>query len=289
MINKDDIHKKLRKGITWYRGWTEEEFLTTDPHYASVHDIDWDVSDVGPIRPNVLNTYISHIPDFDFQQFPIFTSNTYLPWWALAATFEVTSLQISWIQTRKQSTWIHRLLRYELEEVLSHEIVHLLRVPLSSTRYEEVIAYMVHGQRYRRYLGPICSQPWFVALLTVVSIMPVCLIFISGGYLLEWLIFIFLSMLISMFVGVGLSMLKIRRVYLLIGQFVRHGYSSNEARYIIHHLDDHDIDMFSDHIDTYFQYRNNVDKRQKYLNIEHTDYIRMNYILDSAQKNADDE
>ena len=87
MINKDDIHKQLRRGIHGV-GWTEDEFLTANPHYASVRDINWDVSEVGPIRLDVLNGYVSHLPDFDLSAFPIFTSNTHLPWWALAATFE---------------------------------------------------------------------------------------------------------------------------------------------------------------------------------------------------------
>ena len=102
-------------------------------------------------------------------------------------------------------------------------------------------------------------------VIDLTSILPVCLFFVSGGYLLEWLIFIFLSMLISMFVGVFLSMLKIKRVYTLIDQFKQHGYSGNQARYIVHHLDDQDIDMFSEHIDTYFQYRNNVEALQTIL------------------------
>jgi hypothetical protein len=59
---------------------------------------------------------------------------------------------------------------YAREEMIAHELIHAVRLPLRSKRFEEIIAYQTSRKRWRRFFGPIVRTPsevyvFFFALL----------------------------------------------------------------------------------------------------------------------------
>ena len=54
---------------------------------------------------------------------------------------------------------------YPRAEVLAHELVHAIRLPLHSVRFEEMLAYQTSQKLFRRLLGPIIRRPFEVYVL----------------------------------------------------------------------------------------------------------------------------
>ena len=48
---------------------------------------------------------------------------------------------------------------YSQEEVLAHELVHAMRLGFKENRFEEILAYRSSKKAFRRYLGPLFSNP----------------------------------------------------------------------------------------------------------------------------------
>lgn len=48
---------------------------------------------------------------------------------------------------------------YAREEMIAHELIHAVRLPLSSKRFEEIIAYQTSRTWWRRFFGPIIRAP----------------------------------------------------------------------------------------------------------------------------------
>lgn len=79
-----------------------------------------------------------------------------MPWEGAATWIEegqegrTCSIQIN-------TSWASRL--YPQEELIAHEMVHALRCTLDENRFEEILAYRTSKNRFRRYFGPLFSQP----------------------------------------------------------------------------------------------------------------------------------
>jgi len=67
------------------------------------------------------------------------------------------------LSPRLQTSWLGKW--YPQDEVLSHEYVHAVRLPLSSSRFEEIAAYQTSKNPIRRFLGPIIRRPSEVYVL----------------------------------------------------------------------------------------------------------------------------
>lgn len=48
---------------------------------------------------------------------------------------------------------------YSLEEIISHELVHAVRSHLDEPLFEEILAFQTSTSAYRRFFGPLFSQP----------------------------------------------------------------------------------------------------------------------------------
>jgi hypothetical protein len=48
---------------------------------------------------------------------------------------------------------------YSREEMIAHELIHAVRLPLRSKRFEEIIAYQTSRKWWRRFFGPIVRTP----------------------------------------------------------------------------------------------------------------------------------
>ena len=53
---------------------------------------------------------------------------------------------------------------YSRDEMIAHELVHAIRLPLRSKRFEEIIAYQTSRSSWRRFFGPIIRSPYEVYL-----------------------------------------------------------------------------------------------------------------------------
>jgi hypothetical protein len=61
---------------------------------------------------------------------------------------------------------------YSHKEVLSHELVHAMRLGFDEERFEEILAYQTSKNKLRRYLGPLFTKPIeikFFFLLMLIS------------------------------------------------------------------------------------------------------------------------
>lgn len=56
---------------------------------------------------------------------------------------------------------------YRRQEIIAHELIHLIRQELDDGSYEEFLAYDIDTSSYRRILGPIFSSPWSASLLVL--------------------------------------------------------------------------------------------------------------------------
>lgn len=69
------------------------------------------------------------------------------------------------ISPRLQSFLLRKF--YAKEEVISHELIHAMRLPLHSSRFEEIIAFHTSHNPFRRYFGPLFRHPYEVYVLFV--------------------------------------------------------------------------------------------------------------------------
>src|SRR5579862_5468360 len=73
------------------------------------------------------------------------------------------------LSPRLKTSWLGKW--YSQDEVLAHECVHAVRLPLSSSRFEEIAAYQTSTNPLRRFLGPIFRRPSEVYVLLVAIVL----------------------------------------------------------------------------------------------------------------------
>jgi hypothetical protein len=67
------------------------------------------------------------------------------------------------VSPRLRTSWLRKW--YTREEVVAHELVHAMRLPLNSPRFEEITAYQTSPNLFRRSLGPLIRYPYEVYIL----------------------------------------------------------------------------------------------------------------------------
>nr|QRZ58766.1 Gsp-co-occurring protein 16 [Malawimonas jakobiformis] len=132
-------------------GFTAQELIPT-AHLAAVM--------------NTLQVY-DVSPDWVFG----FYSKKNIPLFAAACSWEFP--QIAFIQLHP---WLRKgatLLQFDRTELIAHEIVHIVRGPLNSSRFEELLAYSLSPSRFRRWISPVLQQPNDAALFAVLAMLSV--------------------------------------------------------------------------------------------------------------------
>jgi hypothetical protein len=86
-----------------------------------------------------------------------FSSKGLLPWEGAATWIEESEEcgRISSIQL-KSSLLAHL---YPRAEVIAHEMVHAMRLMFEESRFEEILAFRTSKNRFRRFFGPLFTQP----------------------------------------------------------------------------------------------------------------------------------
>ena len=91
------------------------------------------------------------------------------PWEAAAAWIEEDPQIGRRVSIQIKNSFLSRF--YPLEETVAHEMVHAMRLMFDERRFEEILAFRTSKNRFRRYFGPLFSQPrealGFVLLLAV--------------------------------------------------------------------------------------------------------------------------
>ncbi len=91
------------------------------------------------------------------------------PWEAAAAWIEEDPQTGRRVSIQIKNFFLSRF--YPLEETIAHEMVHAMRLTFDERRFEEILAFRTSKNSFRRYFGPLFSQPrealGFVLLLAV--------------------------------------------------------------------------------------------------------------------------
>lgn len=95
------------------------------------------------------------------------------------------------ISPRLKKSFLRRW--YPKEEVIAHELIHAVRMPLHSLRFEEIIAYHTSQNPVRKYLGPLVRRPYevYVLLSTLVISWAALLWGVSFFLFLPWAVCLF--------------------------------------------------------------------------------------------------
>lgn len=80
-----------------------------------------------------------------------------LPWEGAASWIEDHGNGTRLVSIQIKSTFLSRL--YPREELISHELVHAMRLMFEESRFEEILAYRTSKNRFRRFFGPLFSRP----------------------------------------------------------------------------------------------------------------------------------
>jgi len=169
-VDSKALIKLYRRGFLPGPNESEEAFLqrvemceeiAKDPQRAlrnlPLSDFDLCTEPLGLVEP--LN--------FTFDTLLTVRSDKRLPFWEGAATwsFELEGGgQLPILQLRKNRSYM------SLEEIVSHEAVHILRTAFDEMRFEEILAYRTSKKGWRRYFGPLFRRPresLIFALLTL--------------------------------------------------------------------------------------------------------------------------
>jgi hypothetical protein len=90
--------------------------------------------------------------------------------WAHLGAFSIAvdeSHRIPFIQIHPRFRFKPRWFFYRREEIIAHELIHLMRQGLDDGAYEEFLAYRIDSSAYRRWMGPLFSTPWSASLLVL--------------------------------------------------------------------------------------------------------------------------
>jgi hypothetical protein len=93
---------------------------------------------------------------------PVVINSRKLKPWEAATTWiqEESGVRSCFIQLRS----LKPPLFYSIEEILSHELVHAVRAHLDEPLFEEILAFRTSTSPFRRFFGPLFSQPFEATL-----------------------------------------------------------------------------------------------------------------------------
>jgi hypothetical protein len=112
------------------------------------------------------------------------------PWQGAVLWIHGAAIPLIQVSPRLKKTWLGRL--YTYEEVLAHELIHAVRLPLASSRFEEIVAYQTSRSPVRAYMGPIIRHPYEVyVLLIAVFLGWVGLLFNPYLLLIPWVVCVY--------------------------------------------------------------------------------------------------
>lgn len=86
-----------------------------------------------------------------------FEAKNLLPWEGAVTWIEENGQGVRLVSIQIKSSFMTRL--YPQDEVIAHEMVHAMRLMFEENRFEEILAFRTSKNRFRRYFGPLFTQP----------------------------------------------------------------------------------------------------------------------------------
>ena len=106
-------------------------------------------------------------------------------------TLPIIQIHPKLLTEKKKRLFTTRCFSYSLQEVLSHEFVHLVRHELFPEKeqlaFEEILAYQTSPSKLRRFLGPLFSKPQDVLWLAPLFLSPLWIAFWPDLLMVSWL------------------------------------------------------------------------------------------------------
>lgn len=141
-----------------------EEFLQGPNESDSAFAKRIQLTKVAAQNPQILGLQDVQVGKFHLPWLIYKVSNKKLAPWEAAATWviEHEGVKIPFLQVRKRYT--------NNNEVLNHELVHILRIAFDEPRFEEIIAFDQSKSRLRKWLGPLFRTPKESLLFLAITI-----------------------------------------------------------------------------------------------------------------------
>ncbi len=94
-------------------------------------------------------------------------SNQRLAWWEGAATWICPTPFIQLKVGFQRGSY----LGYDRLEILAHEAIHAARIEFNEPQFEEVLAYSLASQSWKRFVGPLFNRSWEPLILILAIVM----------------------------------------------------------------------------------------------------------------------
>lgn len=140
--------------------------------------------DDAPEHPTYIPDYLKDLFDINPEYVRIIYSNDGIGVWEGACTW-IAENEVA-IQLRKSLEKKKRLYYfYDKEELIAHEMVHVVRAKFQEKEFEEILAYSTSRSRLRRFFGPIFRNPGetYVCLLSLLVFVVLLGLYPSLGFL----------------------------------------------------------------------------------------------------------
>lgn len=155
--------------------------------------------------------------DFQCKEFLVLHSNSSLLPWQGAILWEYESEEgdlYPVVQLRRSFSKVF-LGCYKKEEIVAHELVHVVRFAFNEPLFEELLAYQTSKSFFRRFMGPLFIYPFEATILAVCSLIApistLCFESSWGALLLISVVSFFLVRLVVLHCIFFLSQRKIER------------------------------------------------------------------------------
>ena len=114
---------------------------------------------------------------FKFETAPIFYSNKSLLPWQGGMLWSYSKEEGKFFPKVQMRTKYSK--RYDLSEILAHELVHVARFAFKEPLFEEILAYKTSKSAFRRFLGPLFIYPLESVIFMALSLV--------GSFSFVWL------------------------------------------------------------------------------------------------------
>ncbi len=171
MIDDTLLCDLFRRGLIPGPDETEEAFLKRVEKATSLDHPEW--------REAAQKTV--HSFGFNIDWVPMEYSNRKLAWWEGAATWlqedHLPSIQL------RNSFKKGSFLGYHRSDILAHEALHAARMCFKEPKFEEILAYSIAPEKWKRFFGPFFVRPWESVVLLVSFMIGIFIPWIPMGLL----------------------------------------------------------------------------------------------------------
>ena len=198
------------------------------------------------VNPTLLNLF-----DISVDKYPVYFSNEKLNFLQGAATWflDFEGVFVPLLQLRKNLKKGTYLKIYELEDVLSHELVHFARAGFDEKIFEEFLAYSTSSRLLRKIFGPLFDSfkeiCWFLGFLSIFLVSQYISIFFESIFFSALFVISFLGVFGSTFFYMGRLFFRKKIFNRCFKKLIEILKNKKQAKAVIFRLTDREIKRFS--------------------------------------------